>query len=135
MICMTNMVAVLVCTGISLILGFLWYTPVLFGRPWMKAVGLKKDDIKPKDMIKGYLINLAAAFIQTLVMAILIVNTGTKGIIQGLYIGMAVGAGIVATTIFTNDAYEGRPLSLSLINGGYRLVYFIIIGGILGTWQ
>jgi hypothetical protein len=135
MIGMINMVAVLACTCISLILGLLWYTPMLFGKPWMKAVGLKKNDIKPKDMIKGYLINLAAAFIQTLVLAILIVNTGTEGITQGLYIGMAVGAGIVATTIFTNDSFEGRPLSLSLINGGYRLIYFVIIGGILGTWQ
>lgn len=135
MIGLMNMMAVLVCTCISLILGYLWYAPILFGKPWMKAVGLEKNDIKPKDMINGYLINLAAAFIQTLVLAILILNTGTKGTTQGLYIGTAVGAGIVVTTIFTNDAYEGRPLSLSLINGGYRLVYFMIIGAILGTWQ
>jgi hypothetical protein len=132
---MINMVAVVVCACISLILGILWYMPVLFGKPWMKAVGLKQDDIKPKDRIKGYLINLVASFIQSLVIAILILNTGTRGIVQGLCIGTAVGAGIVATTIFTNDAYEGRPFSLSLINGVYRLVYFIVIGAILGLWQ
>ena len=135
MIGMINMVAVLVCTIISLILGILWYSPVLFGKSWMKAVRLRQDDIKPKDAIKGYLTSLVTALIQSLVIAIIILNTGTRSLIQGLYIGTAVGAGIVATTIFTNDAYEDRPLILSLINAGYRLVYFIIIGAILGTWQ
>ena len=32
-----NYLAVIVLTFFSMILGFLWYTPVLFGATWMKA--------------------------------------------------------------------------------------------------
>jgi hypothetical protein len=135
MFTMMNYWAILTCALFSLILECLWYAPVLFGRSWTKAAGIKQRDCKSLEAVKGYLTSLIAAFIQSMVLATLIINTGTRGISQGICIGAATGAGLVATTIFTNDAYEDRHISLSLINAGYRIVYFIVIGAILGAWQ
>jgi len=37
----------------NMVIGMLWYSTFLFGKPWMKLVGLKKD-YKPK-MLPGML--------------------------------------------------------------------------------
>ena len=40
-----NFIAVAAATLSSMVLGFLWYTPILFGKQWQKAVGLRDEDM------------------------------------------------------------------------------------------
>jgi hypothetical protein len=129
-----NYLAVAVCAVASLILGFFWYAP-LFGRAWMKEVGIKSEDIKAADAVKGYIFSLITSFVQALVLAVFINMMGAVGLIPGIYAGAAVGIGFIALTLFGNDIFEQRSFKLSMINAGYRIVYFIIIGAILGVWQ
>ncbi len=37
-----NYLAILLCGVASMVLGYLWYGP-LFGKPWMKMVGMTKE--------------------------------------------------------------------------------------------
>ncbi len=129
-----NYLAVAVCAVASLVLGFFWYAP-LFGRAWMKEVGIKPEDIKAADAVKGYIFSLITSFVQALVLTVFINMMGAVGLIPGIYAGAAVGIGFIALTLFANDIFEQRSFKLSMINAGYRIVYFIIIGAILGAWQ
>jgi len=58
-----NYLAVLACTVVAMILGSLWYSPVLFGNAWMKAIGLKKEDFKKGDSNKAMFASVILAFI------------------------------------------------------------------------
>jgi hypothetical protein len=40
-----NYLAVLLAAAATMIIGFLWYSPILFGNVWMKQIGLKAEDM------------------------------------------------------------------------------------------
>ncbi|MFH2040906.1 MAG: DUF1761 domain-containing protein [Acidobacteriota bacterium] len=129
-----NWLAVVVSTFVSMALGFVWYTPILFGNLWMKLVGLKAEDIEAKDSTKGMIISLFGAFISSVALAVIIGWIG-YGLVNGLLAGAGFSFAFIVTTFFSQDAYEKRPLALTLINSGYRFIYFLIIGAILGLWH
>ena len=128
-----NWLAIVVCTVFSMVLGFIWYGP-LFDKPWMKLVGLKKEDIDPKDSMKGHLISLVGSFIGAVALAVIVKWMG-YGLVDGLLGGAFFSFAFIVTSYFSGDAYERRPVSLTLINAGYRFVYFVVIGAILGIWK
>lgn len=128
-----NWLAIVVCTVFSMVLGFIWYGP-MFDKSWMKLVGLKREEIDPKDSMKGHLISIIGSFIASMAMAIIVKWMG-YGLVNGLLAGAFFSFAFIVTAYFSGDAYEKRPVSLTLINAGYRLVYFVVIGAILGIWK
>lgn len=129
-----NYLAVLVCTAIAMIVGSLWYSPILFGNAWMKGVGLKKEDIKKGDSTKGMILGLINSFIGAVVLASLIIMTNTTTFGMGMHIGGLVSIGIVATVLLTNYTFENRSKKVWVINSSYHIIYFLINGGILAIW-
>ena len=53
-----NWLAVIAGTFVSFLLGWLWYSPILFGLKWAEGVGLKLDGSEPSvvDSIPGYFV-------------------------------------------------------------------------------
>lgn len=128
-----NWLAIIFCTIFSMVLGFLWYTPILFGKAWMRLVGLKEEDIQAKDSMKGYLISLIGSFIGVVALAVIVKWRG-YGLFEGILAGAFFSFAFIVTSYFSGDAFERRPVSLTLINSGYRFVYFVVCGAILGIW-
>ena len=128
-----NWLAIIVGTVFSMVLGFIWYGP-LFANAWMKLVGLKKEDVDAKDSMKSMVISVLGAFMASTALAVIVKWMG-YGLDKGLLAGALFSFAFIVTTIFSNDAYEKRPLSLTMINAGYRFVYFVVVGGILGIWS
>ena len=70
-----NWLAVLVAAVSTMVVGFLWYSPILFAKPWMREMGYDPDDkAKVQEMQKGagpaylgsFLASLVSAFILAL---------------------------------------------------------------------
>ena len=53
----------------------------------------------------------------------------------GLFAGFMTGATFVATALGVTFLFEGRPLSLWLIDAGYQTLNFTVMGAILGGWH
>lgn len=130
-----NYLAVLVCTAIAMVLGALWYSPVLFGNAWMKGVGLKPEDINKGSSAKAMIISTINSFIAAVVLAAIIVMTNTTTFGFGLHLGALVAVAFIATVLLTNSLYEQRSMKTWLINSAYHFVYFAINGGILAIWK
>ncbi len=47
-----NLVAVLVCGVMTMVVGFLWYSPALFAKPWVKEMGYDMNDKAAMDKMK-----------------------------------------------------------------------------------
>ena len=62
-----NMISVLVAGVASMAVGFLWYSPVLFAKPWMKLMGLTEKNMKEAQKKMGMMYGLS--FVASLVMA------------------------------------------------------------------
>ena len=129
-----NFLAVLVAGVVYMILGALWYSPVLFGNSWMKNIGKTKEQVTADASPINYLIALILSFIAAYGIARIMVWSGEKSIGNGIMIAIVVGVCFVFTSMGVNDTFENRPRSLMAMNILYHLVGFVIMGIIIGAW-
>lgn len=138
-----NYLAVLAAGIVSVILGFLWYGP-LFGKPWMKLMGL--DKFSPEEMEKGKKMmpmNTFIQFVASLVMIWILAHAlifadaylGMSGWTAGVFVGFMNWLGFVASVTIGMVLWEGKPWKLWFILNGYNLVNLCIAGVILALWQ
>lgn len=124
---------ILISAVVSMIIGALWYGP-LFGKPWMKMMGLTKKDMekaKKKGMWKLYLANFIAVFVMAFVLMHIIIHVGAVTIWEGVQTGFWVWLGFIATVMLGTVIWEGKPLKLYLLNVGYYLISLLVMGAIL----
>lgn len=128
-----NYLAVLLATLATMILGFLWYSPLLFGNAWIKQIGLKREEMSgggPLTYGLTALTALSGAFV--LAWLILLAGDGAATVPIGLLVGLLVGISI-SVKIGMNYLFEGRKLGLYWITVGYHLVSYLIAGLIIGA--
>ena len=133
-----NYLAIVVGVVINMVLGALWYSPVLVGKPWMAAAGITAEDIEEAgkgEQYKGYAVAVVVSIVLVFVLALLTRNLGIDEPLDGLVLGLVAGIGLVAASQAPNYSFEGRSLRLFLINLGYSVVGFPIIGVLLAVWQ
>ena len=133
-----NYLAIVVGVVINMVLGALWYSPVLVGKPWMAAAGITAEDIEEAgkgEQYKGYAVAVVVSIVLVFVLALLTRNLGIDEPLDGLVLGLVAGIGLVAASQAPNYSFEGRSLRLFLINLGYSVVGFAIIGVLLAVWQ
>jgi hypothetical protein len=134
-----NLWAVLAAAVAAMVIGFLWYSPLLFARPWMTAMGYSPDDQdKITEMRKSagrlYGISLLSSLLSAFVLGKIIYHLAIGSVLYGMKAGLAVWAGFVMTVQLTDKLFSRRPLKLFLINTGYQLVSYLAMGAILGVW-
>ena len=117
--------------------GALWYSPVLFGKAWMTANGLTEEKIKEtqKNAWKSYLTALISALIISYGLARIEGYLNVTTLIGGLHTGFWAWLSFVLTTSATNNSFSGRPVKLLLIDNGYHLYGFLVIGIIVAVWR
>jgi hypothetical protein len=99
-----NLIAVLLCGVASLVLGGLWYSPMLFAKSWQSGASLSDEQAKSGNPLSG-----------------------------AVGAGFAAGLCWVGASFGINYLFERRPLGLWLINGGYHTLQFTLFGLILGA--
>ncbi len=123
-----NWIAVIIAAVTAFVVGAVWYGP-LFGKTWQKLAGLSDDDVK-SNVARTF----GGAFVLTLIMSITLgYFIGSGDILFGLFAGLAAGVGWVATAFGVNYLFEHRSLKFYLINAGYNIVIFAIMGTIIGA--
>ncbi len=135
-----NLYAVLVCGVAVMVVGFVWYSPLLFARPWMKLMGVDPDDkAKLAEMQKNagpsYGISFLAALVSAFVLGKVIVMSSVTSPLYGMKIGFAMWLGFVTTVQLTAVLFAKQPRALYLINTGYQLVCYLVMSAILTKWQ
>ena len=135
-----NLLAVLVSAIASMVVGFLWYSPVLFAKPWMREMGYDANDkTKTQEMKKSAGPAYAGSFIASLVAAFILAKViGLRpldGALYGMKIGLGVWLGFVATVQLTGALFVKNSMKLFAINTGYQLVCYVVMGAILAVWR
>ncbi len=139
-----NLWAVLVSAILFFAFGALWYSPVLFGKAWTRAMGWKRDELESKK--EGFNMPLAFGmmFVAGLVMAFVTAHIITfMGVVfpdltplqTGLTTVSWLWLGYIATYVISQVAYEKKSWSYYFINTGYWLGGLIITGVVVGLWH
>ncbi len=113
-------------------LGFIWYT-VIFAKPWQRELGMKYTDGKGKTPnMAGLLIgSLLLEVGMAIVLSMLI--PASADWISGLQTGLMIGFGCVALAFGVNYLFEGKSFTFWLINAGYNVLVFAVMGMIIGA--
>lgn len=132
-----NYLAIIVAVLATFALGALWYSPVLFGNMWVRAHGYSGERLErmKKAAPKAYGISFVAFLVLAAVLSFLAFRVGVGSAMGGVRLGLALWLGFAATIGLTAWVYSDKPLSTYLIDVGYQLVYFLIMGAIIGGWR
>ena len=128
-----NWIAVLLCGVASLVLGGLWYSPMLFAGAWQRAADLSDEQAKSGSMA----VIFAGAFLLSIIAAAVFAMFLGHEMSLGAATAAGFSAGLcwVTASYGINYLFERRPLKLWLINGGYHTLQFTLFGLILGAMQ
>jgi hypothetical protein len=157
-----NFLALLVAALSTLVVGFVWYNPKVFGIIWMKESGMTEEKMKEGNMLLTFGISFLYAFFISLVLQYLTIHqTGALGMIggdasiakpsydsfmadyglsfrtfkHGALHGFMTGLFLALPIIGTNALYERRSFKCTLVTGGFWIVCFMIMGGIICAWK
>ena len=129
-----NYLAVLIATLAGFGFGAAYY--MTLSKQWLEAVGLTKEAIAARG---GSPVPFVISFIALAVMGIVLAGAvghlgpGQVTLRNGIVTGLFIWLGFVVTTIFTNNAYPGRKISLSVIDSIHWLGVLVIQGAIIGA--
>src|SRR5712692_4168406 len=138
-----NYLSVLVSGVVIFVLGGLWYSPLLFAKPWTRLMGKTEEEMKaymasPKaksEMPLMYALAFVSALVTAWVMAIVVKHFGEPSALRGAEVGALCWLGFAATTSYATSMFSMQPKALWLINTGYNLVSFVLAGIILALWR
>lgn len=114
--------------------GFVWYSPFLFGNLWLDHVGKSIDVLKRAGFIP-YLISILGAILLCYILSKLIYAAEVRTANEGLKLGFFCWLGFVLPAIVILYAFAGRSPELISIDSGYFLVNFCLAGTILAAMR
>ena len=157
-----NYLAVVVAALTTLVTGFIWYHPKVFGTAWMNAAGLTEEDLKKGNMLKIFGFTIILSLMMTfIIMALTVHQTGAYGMVGGMptdetlpsfqafmddygnkyrYFGHGALHGFIAGLFFAfpinaiNGLFEHKSAKYIFINSGYWILTLTIMGGIICGW-
>ena len=157
-----NFLALLLAALSTLVVGFIWYNPKVFGNIWMKETGLKEEDMKGANMIKIFGLSIVYAFLISFVLQMVVIHQfGALGMVggdpskampsynafmsdygtafrtfkHGALHGFITGLFMILPVIGTNALYEKRSFKYVMVTAGFWIVSFMIMGGIICMMQ
>jgi len=146
----------------SLLVGFVWYNPKVFGTIWMKESGVTEEKIKGGNIALTMLMAFIYAFFISVVLWSLVIhqmgaNSATvniKGVDpsilknymnaygatyrtfgHGALHGFIAGLFFALPVVGVNALFERRSWKYTLIAGGYWVVTCPLMGGIICQWM
>lgn len=131
-----NYLAILISGVFMMVLGYLWYGP-LFGKPWMKLMGITKTSMQGKgsEMVKNYGLMFVSALVLSYVFAYILAVFQINSILLAITAAFWTWLGFIATTMLGGVLWTKKPLKLYAIEAGYYLVGMAIIGVLLVLWK
>ncbi len=133
-----NALAVLVAAVIQFAIGSLWYSNILFGKAWMRYLGIDKKKLnsaQKKSMTGSYILVFVGALVLNFVLAYIVKYMTASTFEQGMVAGLMVWIGFILTSMLGMTLWEGKSYKLYLINVFYYLVSLLITGGLLASWH
>ena len=132
-----NYLAVIVAAVVVFILGWLWYSPLLFYKPWMRLRGLDPDAAMAGAKMPGA--KLAIELLRCLVLAYIIAHLvgalGVSGWFGAVHFGLLLWIGFPVILLTGSVLWDNVPWKVAAIHAGDWLVKLVVISIIVSMWR
>jgi hypothetical protein len=128
-----NWLSVLVSAIAAFAVGGLWYSPVLFGKAWQTLIKVTNEELKNASMVMIFGTTFILNIIGAAVLDMFIGPMATIGF--GLLAGLIISVIWIGSSLAINYLYARKPFKLFLIDAGYYVTFYAIMGIILGVWK
>jgi hypothetical protein len=127
-----NYLAVFICGVVSIVIGAVWYSHIVFGRTWMDEGDKSEEELK-KDFnpIKTYGISFLCNLFVAFALAQLLAHCGANTIAEGIRISFLCWLGFFIAPMLQNSLHEKKSVRLIFIDSGYHLINILFYGVIL----
>ena len=131
-----NWISVAVAALAYFCLGALWYSKLLFAKPWLKYLNIDPNAPGAKGNMG---LMFGGSFLMMLVSSLAVAILSSRMELQGYWLsGVKLGALLSVcfsvTGMAINYLYEQKPFGLLLINGGYQVLGNCIAGAVICGW-
>jgi Protein of unknown function (DUF1761) len=135
-----NLLAVLVAALAAMVVGFIWYSPILFAKPWMREMGYDPNDPeKRKEMQKSagpaYTASFFASLLTAFMLALFFHWMHIENVSFALVVAFHIWLGFVATVQLTGVLFQRQSLKLFAMNTGYQLASYLAMAAVLAAWR
>lgn len=133
-----NILAVLVAAVAAFLFGAVWYSPLLFAKQWMEFNGYTPEKVKAMQQAgakRAFAVSFACQLVIAAAMALLIAMIHMRAISAGIKLAIVCWLGFAASTGLMANVYSDKPIKAFLLDAGYQLVYFVLMGAILVAWH
>jgi hypothetical protein len=132
-----NYLAVLLAAVSTMIVGSVWYTPKLFGGPWMKMTGVKMNQKMSAGKMAWmfgsvFLASLVTAYVLAHVTFLSAKFFGNSFMSSAVQTAFWLWLGFTAMRFYVHDTFEGRRKKLTLLNAGHELATVLVMALIIG---
>lgn len=129
-----NYLAVIVAAIVALVIGFIWYSPRVFGNRWMAYLGTTQAQLgNPGPM--GMAVGVVASLLNAWVLAVLSLNLGGKTLTDGILLGALAWLGFMATITAAQVSFEKKSWGLWILNNAHNLLVQVIMAAIVTAWR
>ena len=126
--------AVLAAAIVGMIIGMIWYSPLIFGRIWMQLIHLTEEECKEGMGPRPLFISFASEIMSAYVIALLLAMIQPFSLPAAyVIVGLIVLSAPIPLAI-NGLLWERRPLRLVIINFGHTLVSTLGVVTVLHTW-
>ncbi|GAB4494252.1 MAG: hypothetical protein OHK0019_20070 [Saprospiraceae bacterium] len=140
----TNWLAIVASAVAGMVIGFLWYG-FLFNEQWMAGNGFTvegtgenqkmfKNGVEVPMSFTPMIVNTVVMAVYALIMDWLFKKMNVSTWQTGATVGAAIGL-IMLLGVLVGNMFAMNPMSLTLADGSYSFVLFVVIGAIVGGWQ
>jgi len=155
-----NPIALLLAAVVTLVVGFIWYNPKVFGTIWMRENNLTEEQLRTGNMLKIFgLTYVFSLMITVILMAVTIHQTGAVGMVGGPPLlanakpsfsafmadygtayrtfkhgslhGFMSGLFFAFPIIGINGLFERKSWKYIFIHAGFWIVCLTLMGGII----
>ncbi|MEN9326975.1 MAG: DUF1761 domain-containing protein [Flavobacterium sp.] len=159
-----NFYSILAATFVSLIVGFVWYNPKVFGTIWMNETGMTHEKARKSNMLKVFSLTIFYSFLISLTLSTIVIHQiGALGMIggpdnvakalpsyaafiadygnafrsfqHGALHGFFTGLFFVLPITAINSLFEQKSWKYILVTSGYWMVSLTIMGAIICGWK
>jgi hypothetical protein len=129
-----NWLAVVVATVAWFAFSAIWYSLPPLSKAWQRAAKVDMTAGGPP-LALLFIPTLIGYFVTTVVIGLIAKAIGATEVMDGVWLGVALGVGFGAVGALVNQVYEQKGSTYWLINGINAVIAYVIVAVIVTIWD